>query len=514
MEASNRDILRYIRKARDRMHMEFMLKFTAKALTIALGLYLALVFLARFVPVYDAYAKGAVLTGALAGIGFLVSLFMTPRDRAAAMLLDSKGLCERTLTAYELINDSSSIAKLQREDALEHLEKMNINKEIKMRIPKKLSLISILLALMILASGFIPNPMDERAAELHQLKREAVKQQKEIDKVLSRVENNNKLTMEQRKEAMEALSELKKELKNAKNAREAEKALQRTENKIDMLKQKYTDKDLDNIIEAFSKNEAMKSLAETLKKGDTSKLKKELGRTVEGLKKLNSQQIGELSQNLSELAKNLSENPELAKAFYELSQKMAAGELGDMQDELSGLEEQIAQLMENDEFNRAMEEVMEALKNSSAQGNAAGSGNNQGQGTGQGQSQGQGNGNPGAGAGTGTGGDSEAQSRQGQGQGLGNKQPSPGDVREYEKIFTPSLVGGEGDKSQLKGSKGNEGQTKEYMVDNGMGIRGEMKPYDQIIGEYKEKAFQSIEGRQIPQGMQDIVKDYFSSLED
>jgi len=75
-------------------------------------------------------------------------------------------------------------------------------------------------------------------------------------------------------------------------------------------------------------------------------------------------------------------------------------------------------------------------------------------------------------------------------------------------------VGGEGDKSQLKGSKGNEGQTKEYMVDNGMGIRGEMKPYDQIIGEYKEKAFQSIEGRQIPQGMQDIVKDYFSSLED
>ena len=41
-----------------------------------------------------------------------------------------------------------------------------------------------------------------------------------------------------------------------------------------------------------------------------------------------------------------------------------------------------------------------------------------------------------------------------------------------------------------------------------------LKPYDQVIGEYKEKAFQSIEGRQIPQGMQDIVKDYFSSLED
>lgn len=47
-----------------------------------------------------------------------------------------------------------------------------------------------------------------------------------------------------------------------------------------------------------------------------------------------------------------------------------------------------------------------------------------------------------------------------------------------------------------------------------MTIKGEMQPYNRVIGEYKEQAFQNLEGSEIPQGMQDIVKDYFTSLED
>ena len=76
------------------------------------------------------------------------------------------------------------------------------------------------------------------------------------------------------------------------------------------------------------------------------------------------------------------------------------------------------------------------------------------------------------------------------------------------------MPGGEGEKSQLQGNKTHEGETKEYIVDKGIGIKGEMKPYNQVIGEYKERAFQSIEGRQIPKSLEDMVKDYFTSLED
>jgi len=305
--------------------------------------------------------------------------------------------------------------------------------------------------------------------------------------------------------------------------KESSKALERTENKIEMLKQKYTDKELDKIIQEFSKNEVTKDLAETLKRGDTEKLKSDLQRTAEELKNLDQEELKELSQNLSQLAKTLEQNPELAGAFYELAQKMASGELGDLQNEINSLNEEISRLMENQDFSRAMEDVMESLRNAASQnqnqqgqgqGQNQGQSNGQGQGQGQSQSQGQSGSQPSGGAGEGTGQDGKTQGSQGTGTGIGNKQPSEKDVREYEKVFTPSLPGGEGEKSQLQGNKTHEGETKEYIVDKGIGIKGEMKPYNQVIGEYKERAFQSIEGRQIPKSLEDMVKDYFTSLED
>lgn len=521
MKEANKEILKAIRKARDRMHTGLILEYTVKTSVIAFGIYLLLVLLSFFIPIYGAYLKGAAIAGSVITAGFVVSLFMTPKDKAAAKMLDSKGLEERVLTALEFLNDDSTIAMLQRQDALEHLKALNIKKEIKIKFPARFAVMSGLLAISIIISGFIPNLMEEKAREVYNVKKEISKQLKEVEEVIKRVENNNKLTLEQKEEAKAALEELKKELGKAKDMKESSKALERTENKIEMLKQKYTDKELDKIIEEFSKNEITRDLAETLKRGDINKLKSELQRTVEGLKNLNEEELKELSQNLSQLAKTLEQNPELAEAFYNLAQKMASGELGDFQDEINSLNEEISHLMENQDFSRAMEEVMQSLRNAAAQSqgqqgqNQQGQGQNQGKGSGQGQNQGQGQngGQTGGGAGEGTGQSGKNQGSQGTNTGIGNKQPSGKDVREYEKIFTPSLPGGEGDKSPLQGNKTDEGETKEYTVDKGIGIRGEMKPYNQVIGEYKEKAFQNIEGRQIPKSLEDLVKDYFTSLE-
>ncbi len=87
-------------------------------------------------------------------------------------------------------------------------------------------------------------------------------------------------------------------------------------------------------------------------------------------------------------------------------------------------------------------------------------------------------------------------------------------MKEYEKIFTTRLLGGEGEKDILQGNKNNSGQTKLFQTEQGLTIKGEMLPYNQVIGQYKEEAFQTMEGSQIPQGMQNIVKEYFTSLED
>ena len=45
------------------------------------------------------------------------------------------------------------------------------------------------------------------------------------------------------------------------------------------------------------------------------------------------------------------------------------------------------------------------------------------------------------------------------------------------------------------------------------GGRGEMVPYRDVFNEYKNEALNSIESEDIPYGVKDIVRDYFSSLE-
>ena len=526
MISTDKEILKRVRYARDRMHMSKLANVTAKALLVALGFSFLLTFLSRFFPVYNPYGKGIMLTGIITAGGFIFSLFMTPKSQSAALFIDSKGLYERTITALELIDDDSELSHMQKKDALYHLKNMDIKKEIKIIVPKKVLAICGLLAVLILISGFIPNPMKEKAEELHSIKKQIQNQEKEIEEIIKKVENNNKISMTQKKEAIEQLNKLKKEMNKDKDVNETEKALQRTENKIDMLKQKYTDADMDKIIDTFSKNKATKDLADTLKRGDRDKIKKDLKDITKSLQNLKEDDLKKLSESIGELSEALKSNPELAEAFSEFAQKMAEGEFGDLENEMEALGDEIAKLMENSEFQKAMDEAMKQLGAGASQnqGGQGKGGQGQGQG-GQGQGQGQGQGGQGqgqggqgqgqgGGAGSGSGNDGDGITDEGGSSGLGNKGTTGGEIKEYEKVFAPKLLGGEGEKDMLKGSKGEGGQTKIYKTEQGMTIKGEMQPYNQVIGEYKEQAFQNLEGSEIPQGMQGIVKDYFTSLED
>ena len=184
------------------MHMSKMMDITAKAFLVALGFSFLLTFLSRFFPVYNPYGKGVMLTGIITAVGFIISLFMTPKNQSAALFIDSKGLYERTITALELIDDDSELSHMQKKDALYHLKNMDIKKEIKILIPKKVLAICGLLAVLILISGFIPNPMKEKAEELHSIKNQIQNQGKEIEEIIKKVENNNKISMTEKKEAI------------------------------------------------------------------------------------------------------------------------------------------------------------------------------------------------------------------------------------------------------------------------------------------------------------------------
>ncbi len=517
---TNKEILISIRRARDRMHSIKILDISLKSLLLGLGLYFLLAIIARFFPIYNIYLKGAFIAVTICIIGFIATLFLPPDNKKAALLLDSKGLKERTITAYELLDENSNIALTQKKDALKHINNINIKEEIKITLPKKVLALCFILIILIFLSAFIANPMEAKAEELNNIKIGIKNQEKEIEEIIKKVENNKRITDEAKMEAIQSLKDLKKELNKSKDLNEALKAIQRAENKINKIKEKHRDKDMEKIIESFSKNKETKSLADALKAGDTGSIKKNIMETAKALQSLDDNSLSELSKSLTDLSKSLSANPELAEAIINLSQKITDGELGDIQQELGALASEIEKLvMGNEEFKKAMDDIIDGLNCAACKNPGADSGQGKGENTGAGaggqgaggQSGGGGSAGAGGGAGAGSGQGTEGTSHSSAG-GFASKNTSGGELKEYEKVFTTNLLGGQGEKELLQGQKGQEGQIKVFKTEEGLTIKGEMLPYNQVIGEYKEQAFQNIEGSYIPQGMQNLVKDYFTSL--
>ena len=76
-----------------------------------------------------------------------------------------------------------------------------------------------------------------------------------------------------------------------------------------------------------------------------------------------------------------------------------------------------------------------------------------------------------------------------------------------------SLPNGDADDEGLTGKRQDEGQS-EYGRDNsGVGWAGEHVDYDSVIGEYSDRAYEGLENGASPTGMEDVIKEYFSSFE-
>lgn len=531
MSPQDRELIRMVRRIRDRLHTALMIDCVLRSIIAVLSMGIIYVIISRFIPFYNVYWNIAKAAAAGAFVSFLYAAFRTPEDSSAALKADSLGLAERTITALELVGDHSTFALLEKNDALEHLKKVDYRKNIPIRPKRKYLAVCLILAAVLALSGFIPNPMADRAAEIYSIRKKSEEHQKKVDKIVEAVKNNPKLTEEQKKEIAARLAELKKELKAAEDEKEMNKAFGRAEKKLEYIKDKYTSiNDLNKIAEVFSKNKMTEEMADMIRKGDVKAFKDRIRSTAETLKNLTDEEKQRLAEEIEKLAQELKNNPELAQAFSELAKKMASGEMGDLSKELSQLDKSISELMGNEAIQEAISEISKELasinENQSSQeqlgqndnghqgqGNQPGSGNKPGQGNQPGSGdKGQGQGS-GAGSGTDMGSENTEPTSHGS-SGISKKNSSEKKDGEYEKVFTPQTLGGEGETSNLSGSKGTGGNIEQVITDGGLTIRGSSVPYNQVIGQYREKAMDSINTSDIPPGMKDMVKEYFTSLDE
>jgi hypothetical protein len=74
-------------------------------------------------------------------------------------------------------------------------------------------------------------------------------------------------------------------------------------------------------------------------------------------------------------------------------------------------------------------------------------------------------------------------------------------------------LGGEGNESAISGQKLESGSSTFSQADGAPVHKGAMVPWQEVLSEYREEAVQSMESQDIPPGLKDLVRDYFSSLQ-
>ena len=161
-----------------------------------------------FYPVHFATA-GCFLMGVAAGLVF--AIIRRIDMKSAARYMDSFGLGERVLTAYENLHRPEEIYALQRTDTISHVKEQEENLKVRICPPGRHFTAFALSVCMVLLFALIPSQAKDTARERHEVTLEAKEQEKELEKELSNLKkaDTSSLTREQK----QALKELQESLK-------------------------------------------------------------------------------------------------------------------------------------------------------------------------------------------------------------------------------------------------------------------------------------------------------------
>lgn len=168
-------------------------------------------FFSIFFPFYPVHfaAAGCFLMGVAAGLVF--AIIRRIDMKSAARYMDSFGLGERVLTAYENLHRPEEIYALQRTDTISHVKEQEENLKVRICPPGRHFTAFALSVCMVLLFALIPSQAKDTARERHEVTLEAKEQEKELEKELSNLKkaDTSSLTREQK----QALKELQESLK-------------------------------------------------------------------------------------------------------------------------------------------------------------------------------------------------------------------------------------------------------------------------------------------------------------
>lgn len=385
----------------------------------------------------------------------------------------------------------------------------------------------------------LPNPMDTLLAERAAVAQAVQEQAARVETLREEVAASSQFSPEQREELLRQLDELAEQLRA--NAGDREDALAEFSKLEESLRQQLAPA-------AAARQQALDALATQLQAlaqnqsdGDLPNNAAEaLEQLAESMAELEPGEQAELAQALAQLANELAQGGEsdLAQALSALAQSVqqgdAASAAGAAQNAAQQLSESQSELSAQAQLQQTLERVQSARQavaqagqpsqnagqsGQSGQGQQAGQ-QGQGQGSGQQNQTGQGQGQQGQGAGQGGGGSQTNTAPPRTGSGRPNRLPGTTGAmssgREEEQVYVPwERQPTAGEELFIPGQETGQGESQVSTQENPLpgAAAPALVPYQEVYQEYLNVANQNMEQSEIPPGLRDYVRDYFSQLE-
>jgi len=497
----------------------------------------------------------------------IASLFIRHKPRELARRIDRAArLHERSMTAFELGTTGVEfpLAIAQMRDAVEHLKRVDLLEAFPLRVPRNELMAAFFVVLVAGIVAFSPNPWLLRARASNPSITIALEQAQRVQRLADSLPQNDSA-------ATDALRQLVSKGARTMEARSNEpdaalNALQDLEEQVQAMSagDDQLSAALAAVSSALAGDQATQSLSDAINTGDMRQISqsaKDLAQAMQSMSPQDQQRVsqvlrdasnkaGRVSQSLANQLSNAANGLQQAAAAAGADQSQAGAQAGDGQqqqgaasgaqaasDAMNQLSDSAASADARQRAASQLESSRNALEralgrtqsrsgsnssNSSSNTNQSGA-NGQGQsgdqtgaqsqdGTGQGQNgqngqQGGAGTNPnGGGAQSPDGGDG-GDTGQGGGYSTGGEaQNHQGDpLRQLDGMFDPQQVASNGNVSP------NESSVNPYTSDAGTGD-AQAEP-ESVQPRYSNQPTQGNDSGTIPLGMRDLVKDYFSSLD-
>ena len=361
------------------------------------------------------------------------------------------------------------------------------------------------------------------------VKKVAEKQLEQVDQKLEEQADGGDLQETERKKLREILQTAKKEIADSQSTEDIRKAKERLETKLVNSLPKDMDAKTAQNLQSLVQNQDLTAMADYQqaldKLAESSDTVAEMKEELQSLGELlGTQQKQALIDQLNQaLADGNITQQELSQALQNLNDanasytqtKLAQAEASFSASGQTGAAEQSGTSAGRPGASAEPGQSGEGQNGQNGSGQRNGSGNSNGNGNGSGEGSGNGSGNGtgnSSGSGSGSGSGNGNGSGHGGGYSAGNEQgiERKEQAGEAEQVWIPEETG---DDENLTGQKMGSSSMRRKSEQQGTSRAGSKADLGSVSGSYEKKAYSKIQKQKIPDSMEDMVKEYFSSLD-